>query len=73
MHVEEIESSILHDKFHNRTILGCEVTKLNMGVAILLWCVWTTYNKQYFKLRKNIFFLISSLTFKNISGIDNDF
>ena len=30
-------------------------------------------NKQYFKLRKNIFFLISSLTFKNISGIYNDF
>ena len=31
------------------------------------------HNKQYFKLRKNIFFLISSLTFKNISGIYNDF
>ena len=30
-------------------------------------------NKQYFKLRKNIFFLISSLTFKNTSGIYNDF
>ena len=33
----------------------------------------THINKQYFKLRKNIFVLISSLTFKNISGIYNDF
>ena len=31
------------------------------------------FNKQYFKLRKNIFFLISSLTFKNISGNYNNF
>ena len=36
-----------------------------------LWPLIT--NKQYFKLRKNVFFLISSLTFKNISGIYNDF
>ena len=31
-------------------IWGCEVTDsnmlLNMGVAIILWCAWTTYAKQ---------------------------
>ena len=68
---------ILHKRYQRRPqCLGVWYTIHVFLVKIPIIAVVrlkSTINKQYFKLRKNIFFLILSLTFKNISGIYNDF